>query len=46
MEQVDKILEKLREWTEKIIEALFGPQSEPEGELIPIPVKDYPRNRY
>lgn len=43
MDQVEKILEKLKEWTQKIIEALLGPSGEPEAELIPIPVRDYPR---
>lgn len=44
MDQIEKVIEKLKEWTQKLIEALLGPQSEPEPELIPIPVRD--RNRY
>ena len=40
MDQIEKVIEKLREWTQKLIEALLGPQSEPEPELIPIPVRD------
>jgi hypothetical protein len=38
MEYIDKLLEKLRELSRKIIEALLGPAPEPE--LIPVPVKD------
>ena len=44
MDQIEKVIEKLKEWTEKLMEALLGPQSEPEPELIPIPVRD--RGRY
>ncbi|MGI0482926.1 hypothetical protein ACN4EE_19345 [Geminocystis sp. CENA526] len=44
MDQIEKVIEKLKEWTQKLIEALLGPQSEPEPELIPIPVRD--RTRY
>ncbi|BAQ63818.1 hypothetical protein GM3709_583 [Geminocystis sp. NIES-3709] len=44
MDQIEKVIEKLKEWTQKLIEALLGPQSEPEPELIPIPVRD--RSRY
>lgn len=44
MDQIEKVIEKLKEWTQKLIEALLGPQSEPEPELIPIPVRD--RIRY
>ncbi len=46
MEQIDKIIEKLKEWTQNILDALFGPEAEPEAELIPIPVRDHPRRRY
>ena len=44
MDIVDKILEKLKEWTQKVVDALLGPQAEPEPELIPIPVRN-PRHR-
>ena len=44
MDQIEKVIEKLKKWTQKLIEALLGPQSEPEPELIPIPVRD--RSRY
>ncbi|MGK7920179.1 MAG: hypothetical protein AB4080_09275 [Trichodesmium sp.] len=43
MDYIDKALEKLKEWTRKLIEALLGPESEPEPELIPIPVDDRSR---
>jgi hypothetical protein len=45
MAQIESILERLKELAQKIIEALFGPQSEPEPELIPIPVEDSKRRR-
>jgi hypothetical protein len=40
MDYLDKILEKLREWARRLIEAVLGPQEEPELEPIPIPVND------
>jgi len=40
MDYIDKILEKIKEWARKLIEALVGPDVQPEPELIPIPVKD------
>jgi hypothetical protein len=40
MDYLDKVLEKIKEWTGKIVEALLGPSAEPEAELIPIPVND------
>jgi hypothetical protein len=46
MEAIEQILEKLKEWAEKLIEALTGGEAEPEMELIPIPLRDsqrYPR---
>lgn len=45
MEAIEQILEKLREWAERLIEALTGGESEPEAELIPIPVRDSQRYR-
>jgi hypothetical protein len=42
MDYIDKALEKLREWVDRVIEALFGPETQGEPELIPIPV-DEPR---
>ncbi len=46
MTYLDKVLEKIKEWADNIIEALFGPEAEPEPELIPIPVNDGQRRRY
>lgn len=46
MGYIEKVLEKLREWAEKVIETLLGPAAEPEPELIPIPVDDRQRRRY
>ncbi|MGB3572397.1 MAG: hypothetical protein WA783_15450 [Phormidesmis sp.] len=40
MDYIDKALDKLREWIEKVIEALLGPETQPEPEPIPIPVDD------
>ncbi|MEC4985802.1 MAG: hypothetical protein SAJ37_23010 [Oscillatoria sp. PMC 1068.18] len=45
MDYIEKVLEKLQEWAQKIIEALLGPEAEPEAELIPIPVRDPQRGR-
>ena len=44
MDYIEKILEKLREWADKLIEVLLGPEAEPEGELVPIPVDDRQRH--
>ena len=43
MDYLDKVLEKLKEWARKIIDALLGPEVQPEPELIPIPVDDHQR---
>jgi hypothetical protein len=40
MDYIEKVLEKLKDWTQQLIESLLGPMGEPEPELIPIPVKD------
>lgn len=45
MDYLDKVLEKLKEWGRRLIEALLGPEAEPEAELIPIPVNDPQRPR-
>lgn len=45
MEYVEKVLEKLKEWARKLIETLLGPETDPEPELIPIPVNDRSRRR-
>ena len=43
MNYIEKVLEKLKEWTRKLVEALLGPQAQPELEPIPIPVNDRSR---
>ncbi len=43
MDYIDKVLEKLKELARKLIDALLGPQAEPEAELIPIPVNERSR---
>jgi hypothetical protein len=43
MDYIDKILEKLKDIAQKLIEILLGPQVEPEREMIPIPVDDHQR---
>jgi hypothetical protein len=43
MEYLEKLIEKLRELAQKLIETLLGPEAETEPELIPIPVNE--RNR-
>jgi hypothetical protein len=40
MEYIKEILEQIEHWAGKLIEALLGPQMQPEQELIPIPVED------
>jgi hypothetical protein len=34
---LDDILEKLKEWADRVIEALFGPEAQPQAEPIPVP---------
>jgi predicted RNase H-like HicB family nuclease len=43
MDFIDKVLEKLKEWARKLIEALLGSEAEPEPEPIPVPVNDRTR---
>lgn len=45
MEYIDKVLEKLKEWARKLIDALLGPEAQPEPEPIPIPVRDRDQRR-
>ncbi len=45
MDYIDVVWEKVKEWARKLIEALLGPESEPEPELIPIPVNDRQNHR-
>ncbi len=46
MEEIGKIIEKLREWAQTVIDTLFNPEGQAEPELIPVPVKNNPRRRY
>ena len=43
MDYIERVLEKLKHWAGKLIEALLGPEMQPEPELIPIPVDDRAR---
>ncbi|WP_448596191.1 hypothetical protein [Thermoleptolyngbya sp.] len=45
MDYIDKVLEKLKEWARKLVEALLGPDVQPEPEPVPIPVDDRGRRR-
>ncbi|NJR64844.1 MAG: hypothetical protein HC772_05235 [Leptolyngbyaceae cyanobacterium CRU_2_3] len=45
MDYIDKVLEKLKEWARKLVEALLGPEAQPEPEPIPVPVRDTDRRR-
>jgi hypothetical protein len=45
MDYIDKILEKVKEWARKIVEAILGPEAQPEPEPIPIPVNDRAHRR-
>jgi len=45
MDFIENVLEKLREWAQKLIEAILGPDVQPEAEPIPIPVDDRERRR-
>lgn len=44
MGYIEKVLDKLKEWAEKLVDTLLGPTAEPEPELIPIPVHDRRRH--
>jgi hypothetical protein len=44
MDYLEKVLEKVKDWASKLLEILLGPGTEPEPELVPIPV-DEPRRR-
>lgn len=45
MDYIDDILEKLKEWARKLVDALLGPDVQPEPEPIPVPVRDTQRRR-
>ncbi|MGB3638128.1 MAG: hypothetical protein WBA39_11220 [Rivularia sp. (in: cyanobacteria)] len=38
MDYIEKVLEKLKDLARELIDAILGPEAEPEAELIPIPV--------
>jgi hypothetical protein len=40
MEYLEKILDAIKHLARKIIDAVFGPESEPVLEPVPIPVRD------
>ena len=46
MDYLDKVIEKVKDWAQKLIELLLGPEAEPEAELIPIPVDDRQNRSY
>jgi hypothetical protein len=46
MDYIEKVLEKLKDWAQRLIETLLGPAGEPEPELIPIPVKEPSRRQH
>ena len=37
---IEKVLEKLKEWLNRLADALLGPQVQPESEPIPVPIDD------
>lgn len=45
MDLIEKVLERLQEWARKLIEAILGPEAQPEPEPIPVPVNDRERRR-
>lgn len=45
MDYIEKVLEKIKDWARKLIEALLGPDVQPEPEPIPIPVNEPKRRR-
>lgn len=45
MDFIEDLLEKIREWARKIMDALLGPVAQPEPEPIPIPVNEPGRRR-
>ncbi len=45
MDYIDTLLEKIKDWARKLVEALLGPEAQPEPEPIPVPVRDNNRRR-
>jgi hypothetical protein len=40
MDYLENVLDNITEWVRKLIEALRGPETQPEPEPIPIPVDE------
>jgi len=45
MDFIEKALERVRQWTRKLIELILGPEAAPEPEPVPIPVNDRRHHR-
>jgi hypothetical protein len=45
MDWVEKVLEKIREWIDRVVDALLGESPQEQPQPIPIPVNDSPRPR-
>ncbi|HEY9631549.1 MAG: hypothetical protein HY785_26240 [Oscillatoriophycideae cyanobacterium NC_groundwater_1537_Pr4_S-0.65um_50_18] len=45
MDYIERVLEKLKDWAGRLIEALLGPEAQPEPEPIPVPVRNDDRRR-
>ncbi len=43
MDWLDKVIEKLREWLDRVVDTLVGPRPQQQPQPIPIPVHDHPR---
>jgi hypothetical protein len=46
MDWLDNFLEKLRQWVERAMDSLLGPQPQEQTQPIPIPVNDRARRHY
>lgn len=40
MDFIEELLDKLRDWVNKLWDTLLGPEAQPEREAIPVPVDD------
>jgi hypothetical protein len=40
MDYIEKVLEQIKDWARRIVEAILGPEAQPEPEPIPVPVRD------
>ncbi|MGJ3246445.1 MAG: hypothetical protein ACFE0I_10265 [Elainellaceae cyanobacterium] len=45
MDYLEGILDKLKDWVRKLLDALLGPEAQPEPEPIPVPVREGQRRR-